>query len=168
MRKNLLSIIVIALCVVNVIFSGVLVFAVVPTSMKTNKLMSQVASIVDLELESPDKPNIKVEDIATYNIEEDLTINLKSGEGDNKLHYARLGVSLSLDTTSKDYEALNPTIETNEGVIKEIVSNTFSNYTADGVLTNKEKIKEEVLSELKKYFKSDFIINVSFSNLIVK
>ena len=170
MRKNLLSIIVIALCVVNVIFSGVLVFAVVPTSMKTNKLMSQVASIVDLELESPEKKrsNIKVEDIATYNIEEDLTINLKSGEGDNKLHYARLGVTLSLDTTSKDYEALNPTIETNESVIKEIVTNSFSNYTADGVLANKEKIKEEVLNELKKYFKSDFIINVSFSNLVVK
>ena len=51
MRKNLLSIIVIALCAINVIFSAVLVFAVVPASMKTNQLVTQVASIIDLELE---------------------------------------------------------------------------------------------------------------------
>lgn len=170
MRKNLLSIIVIALCAINVIFSAVLVFAVVPASMKTNKLVTQVASIIDLELENSEEKasKVRVQDIATYNIEGDLTINLKRSEDDNKLHYARLNVSLSLNTKSKDYESLNPTIETNEGVIKEFVTDTFSDYTADGVLANKEEIKEKVLTQLKDYFKSDFIINVSFSNLVVQ
>ena len=170
MRKNLLSIIVIALCAINVIFSAVLVFAVVPASMKTNQLVTQAASIIDLELEDSEEKaaKVKVQDIATYNIGDDLTINLKRSEDDNKLHYARLNVSLSLNTKSKDYESLNPTIETNEGVIKEFVTDTFSDYTADGVLSNKEEIKEKVLTQLKDYFKSDFIINVSFSNLVVQ
>ena len=94
MRKNLLSIIVIALCAINVIFSAVLVFAVVPASMKTNQLVTQVASIIDLELEDSEEKaaKVKVQDIATYNIGDDLTINLKRSEDDNKLHYARLNV----------------------------------------------------------------------------
>lgn len=170
MKKNLLSVIVIALCAINVIFSAVLVFAVVPTANKTNKLMTQVASIIDLELESPDgeKSNISVEDISIHNIEDELTINLKGNEGDTKSHFALLSLSLSLDTTSEDYEALSPTIETNESVIKEIVTNVFSKYTVNEVLSNKEGIKEEVLIELREYFQSNFIINVSFSNLIVQ
>ncbi|ROR30774.1 flagellar FliL protein [Mobilisporobacter senegalensis] len=170
MRKNLLSIIVIALCVINVIFSAVLVFAVVPTSNKTNKLIAQVASIIDLELESPDgeSSNVSVQDIAIHNIEDELTITLKGNEGDTKSHYALLKVSLSLDTTSKDYETLSPTIATNESVIKEIINNVFSNYTASEVVANKEQIKEEVLTQLRDYFKSNFIINVSFSNMLVQ
>lgn len=170
MKKNLMSIIVIALCAINVIFSAVLVFVVVPTSNKTNKLITQVASIIDLELESPEgeAANVRVEDISIHNIEDELTITLKGNEGDTKSHFALLSVSLSLDTTNKDYETLSPTIATNESIIKEIVNNVISNYTANEVLTNKEEIKEEVLAQLRDYFKSNFIINVSFSNLIVQ
>lgn len=170
MKKNLLSIIIIALCVINTIFLAVIVFSVVPTSNKTNQLMTQVASIIDLELESPygEESNISVEDIFVHNIEKQLTVNLKSEEGDDSLHYALFNVSLSIDTTSKDYKKLSPTIVTNENIILELVSNVYSNYTPKEVLSQQEQIKKEVLTKLDEYFKSDFIVNVSFSQLVVQ
>ncbi len=170
MKKNLLSIIVIALCVINVIFSAVIVFSVVPTSNKTNQLMTQVASIIDLELESPygDGSNLSVEDIYIHDIETQLTVNLKSEPGDNELHYAIFNVSLSIDTTSKDYKKLSPTVATNEKIILELVSNVYSNYTSKEALSQQDEIKKDVLSKLEQYFKSDFIVNISFSQLVVQ
>lgn len=168
MKKNLFTIIVIALLIVNVILSALLVFVVVPTTNKTNHLITQVASIIDLELESQTAQEIRVEDIDVYNIEKQLTLTLKSSEGDTKPHYAAFNISLSLDKTSGDFETLSPTVATNESVIKEIVMNCFSTYTKDEVFSNIDNIKEEVIKQLRDYFKSDFIINVSFSNLVVQ
>lgn len=170
MKKNLLSIIVIALCVINVIFSAVIVFSVVPTSNRTNELMTQVASIIDLELESAygDKTNISVEDIYVYDIEDQLTVNLTSEPGDNDLHYAIFNVSLSINMNSPDYKKLSPKIETNEKIILELVSNVFSGYTPKEALTQQGDIKSEILARLEEYFKSDFIVNISFSQLVVQ
>ena len=52
MKKNLFSIIIIALLVMNLVLTGVLVFSIIPASKKTNELVSKVCSAIDLELES--------------------------------------------------------------------------------------------------------------------
>lgn len=171
MKRNILTIIILALGILNMILTAVIVFAVVPTTMRTNNLISKVASTIDLELESPSKNDadqVDIADIETYQIPEDLTINLKSEANDTKSHYALASVSLSINTKSEDYKTLNPTIETNKNSITEIIDDVISKYTVISVKENKDKIKEEILKRIQEYFKSDFIIGISIGKLVAE
>jgi flagellar FliL protein len=167
MKKNILTIIIMAITLINTILLAVLIFAIVPTSNKTNKLVRKVAAIVDLELESPEaQEEIAVSDIEGYDLPEQMTINLKSD--DDKSHFALVNVSLSINTKHKDYSDLQPKIAENVNGIKEIVSDEFGKYSMDEVKENKEVIKEQVLKRIQELFKSDFIISVSFGNIITQ
>ena len=166
MKKNMFTVIIMAITMINTVLLAVLIFAIVPTANKTMKLIDKVNSIVDLELESPEgkAKEIAVSDIATYNIEDKLTINLKSDDGES--HYAVLKVSISMNSKAEDYTVLSEKIADNELAIKEIVSDEFGKYTKDEVKPNKDLIKDQIIIRLQEYFKSDFIINVSFGDLI--
>jgi flagellar FliL protein len=168
MKKNILTIIILALALINVVLSAVIIFVIVPTSNKTNNLVTKVASIIDLELESPDKQDteISVSDITTYSVQDKLQINL--AKSDDIEHYAVLNVSLSINQKNKDAADLTPKITDFENDIKEIVTEEFQKYTIDQVNQNKSAIKEHVLTRIQELFKSDFIINVSFGNLILQ
>ena len=54
MKKNIFSVIITALTVVNVVLTAILFFVMMPTFNKTNKLITQVASILDLEIYNGD------------------------------------------------------------------------------------------------------------------
>lgn len=166
MKKNILTVIILAIVLINTVLTGVLIFTIVPTANKTNTLVSKVASIVDLELESPDnKNNVGVEDIKTYPFPEELTVNLKSING--KESYAKVNVSLSMNIKHKDYGKLQGSIEENIVVLQEFVQDEFAKYTKDEILNSKEKIKQDILKKIKEYTKSDFIIRVNFGKLLI-
>ncbi len=171
MKRNLLTIIILALGILNMVLTAVIVFAVVPTTMRTNTLISKVASTIDLELESPEANSlnkIDIADIEVYQIPDDMTINLKNDANDTKSHYALVSVSLSINTKAEDYKVLQPTIATNESSITEIITDEFSKYTVSTVNDNKEIIKAEILKKLQALFKSDFIISISVGKLVVE
>ena len=52
MKKNIFTIIVIALCVVNLVLTSVMLFVMLPAFSSMNKVITQVATILNLELES--------------------------------------------------------------------------------------------------------------------
>lgn len=168
MKKNILTVIILAMALINIVLSAVIIFVIVPTSNKTNKLVTKVASIIDLELESPDSEelNISVSDITTYEIEDKLQINLK--KSDDIEHYAILNVSLTINQKNEDTINLEPKITEFENDIKEIVTEEFSKYTIDEVNDNMNNIKDQVKIRIQELFKSDFIINVSFGNRILQ
>jgi len=167
MKKNILTIIIMAMCLVNIVLSAVLIFVMVPAANKTIKLVDKVAQLVDLELESPENniENLSVSDIETYLFSDKLTCRLKDND-DGKDHYAVLYLSLSLNKTHDDYEKLQPYISQYENNIKEIVTDEFAKYTKDEIPEKKDKIKSQVLVRIQELFKSDFIINVSFGNIM--
>jgi flagellar FliL protein len=166
MKKNIFTVIIMAITVINTVLLAVLIFAIVPTANKTMKLIDRVNSIVDLELESPEgeAEEISVSDIATYTIADKLTIDLISNDGES--HYAVVKVSISMNSKNEDYTALSAKMAENELAIKEIVSDEFGKYSKDEVKPNKDIIKDQIIIRLQEYFKSDFIINVSFGDLI--
>lgn len=166
MKKNIITIIILAMCLINIILSAVLIFVIVPTANKSIALTNKVAQIIDLELESPDNAitNLGVSDIENYLIDERLTCILaKSGDKDQ---YAVLYLSLSLNKTHDDYGDLQPYISEYENNIKEIVSDEFGKYTKDEAKEMKDKIREQVTIRIQELFQSDFIINVSFGNIL--
>ena len=167
MKKNILTIIIMAITIVNTILLGVLIFTIVPTSNKTNQLVAKVASIVDLELESPEaSKNVPIADIVTYDIPDKLTIKLKADDTDTN-HYAIIYVSLSMNSKNEKYNDLVPKVAENVNPIKEIVTEEFAKYTMNDVEANKNIIKDQVISRIRELFQSDFITNVSFGNIIL-
>ncbi len=164
MKKNILTVIIMAITLINTVLLAMLIFVIVPTSNKTNQLVTKVASIVDLELENPDKNEIGVADIVTQKYDEKLTIKLLSSS--EEPHYAVLYVSLSMNSKNEDYELLKEKVTENENPVLEIVNEEFAKYTIDNVQEHKEDIRKEVLTRVQELFQSDFIINVSFGNVV--
>ncbi len=169
MKKNILTIIIMAVTLINTILLGVLIFTIVPSANRTTKLVDKVASIVDLEMESPENASaqVAVSDIMIYDLPDKLTINLKKGD-DGVEHYAMLNVSLSMNSKHEDYETLNPKVTENSNAIEEIIQEEFAKYSRDEVEANKNVIKNQIIIRIQELFQSDFIISVSFGNLILQ
>lgn len=164
MKKNLITVIILALCVVNLILNVMLVFVCMPSARKTNTLITEIASVLDLELESDDgQQSVELENMDNFNIEAQV-VNLKDdGSGDS--HYVQMGLTLGLDKSSKDYETLKTVLEGASGAVFDEARNVVQNYTYAEV-TNQETqkaIKKQILDNLQKKYATQCIYNVSFS-----
>ncbi|MDE7268077.1 MAG: flagellar basal body-associated FliL family protein [Lachnospiraceae bacterium] len=170
MKRNLLSIIVIALLVVNIVLSAIMMVSVSSASRKTAALVSDIATLVGLEIDGlpvsdVGTTNVTMADTAVYNITAEMTIPLKTGE-DGQSHYAVGNVSLSLNTKHEDYKTYNEeTLAASEGIIKDIIFSVLGNYTKEEALSSSEQIKAEMLERLREKFDSEVIYGVSYNFL---
>lgn len=169
MKKNLITVIILALCVVNLILNVMLVFVCMPSARKTNNLINEIASVLNLELESNDgMPSVELEHIATYNVDAQV-VNLKDdGSGDS--HYVQVGLTLEMDNSSKDYDALNTVLTDGQGAVFDEARNIIQNYTYSEVTDQQtqEKIKKQILDALQKKYGTQCIYRVSFSNFTLQ
>ena len=164
MKKNLITVITLALVVVNLVLTVILTITILPETQKANELITKVCSAIDLDLESgsaTSNANIPIDQIEVYNIDDEQTINLKQ-DGDGKDHFAMITVSLSLDTKNSDYKDLKPQVEEKVNLIKGDINNIVSQYTIDEIKNNQSAVQDEILKDLQKMFGSDFIVAVGF------
>lgn len=167
MKKNLMSVLILALVLANLILTAILMISVVPQSKKANELITKVCSAIDLELESGKEEgaiDIPMEQIEEVKISEGekMTINLKSTDG--KEHYAMMSVSLALDTKHEDYTDATA-ISNKEGIIKDEVNKIVSRHTIEDMRADTKGIQNEILKSLRKMYDSDFIVSVVFSDI---
>lgn len=169
MKKNLITVIILALCVVNLVLNVMLVFVCMPSAKKTNNLITEIASVLSLELESNDgQPKVELENIASFNIEAQV-VNLKD-DGSGEKHYVQMGLTLELDKSSKDYEQLNAVLVDAQGSVFDEARNVVQNYTYAeiGDQETEAKIKKQILDSLQKKYATQCIYNVSFSKFTVQ
>ena len=163
MKKNLLSIIILALLVVNIVLSAIMMISVTSASKKTAALVSDISTIIGLEINGLPKSET-AGSVSMANISDELTIPLKNNE-DGTEHFAVGKVSLSMDKTNKDYETYSATLESKEGLITDIIFSVFGSHTIDEAKSNPEVLKSEILQKIQELFGSDFIYGVSFNFL---
>lgn len=164
MKKNLITVITLALVVVNLVLTVILTITILPETQKANELITKVCSAIDLDLESgsaTSNANIPIDQIEVYNIDDEQTINLKQ-DGDGKDHFAMITVSISMDTKNSDYKDLKPQVEEKVNLIKVDINNIVSQYTIDEIKNNQSAVQDEILKDLQKMFGSDFIVAVGF------
>lgn len=164
MKKNLITVITLALVVVNLVLTVILTITILPETQKANELITKVCSAIDLDLESgsaTSNANIPIDQIEVYNIDDEQTINLKQ-DGDGKDHFAMITVSISMDTKNSDYKDLQPQVEEKVNLIKGDINNIVSQYTIDEIKNNQSAVQDEILKDLQKMFGSDFIVAVGF------
>lgn len=167
MKRNLISIIILALLVVNLALTAVMMFSVVGTSQKTAALVTDIASALSLDLSQATSteeaaPSVAVADTATYKFADQLTIALKAN-GDGKDHYFVTSVSFSMNTKDKDYKTYGATIAEQENALKNIVYQVVSNYTLEDLRAdNNAAACKEILTEVQALYGSEFIFEVYF------
>ncbi|MBD5529408.1 MAG: hypothetical protein HDR02_13535 [Lachnospiraceae bacterium] len=171
MKKNLLSVLVLALVLVNVILSAVMMFSVLSTNKKTAALVNSVASILNLELEQPgaeETKEVPMSDLAFWNLDGKMTIPLLNVEGDDgKPHYLVLdGIAFSMNTKEKGYKTYGEDVAAGAyaSVIKDTITSVVSEHTVAECTNNFEDIRDEILDRVKELFDKDFIYGVAISS----
>lgn len=169
MKRNLLSIIILALLVVNIVLSAIMMVSVASASRKTAALVADISAIIGLEIDGLPQSDVgnntvSMADTAVYNISEELTIPLKTGENGTN-HYAVGNVSLSMNAKHEDYSTYSETMSDREGLIKDIIFSVIGNYTMEEAKANPDQIKAEILERVQELFGSDFIYSVSYNFL---
>lgn len=171
MKKNLMSVIILALVLVNLVLTAILTFTIIPQTKKSNALIDQVCSAINLELESGEEegaPQIPIENIEAYKIESGFTVNLKPGD-DGVKHYAVFSVSLSMNMESEGYKTYKGAegLAAKETIIQSEINTIVSNYTLDEFNANGyQNVKDDILASMQEMFGSkDFIVGVNFSSV---
>ena len=167
MKKNLMTVIILALVFANFVLTAIMMFTVVPTTQKANELITKVCEAIDLELNSGAAhglTNLPIDQIATYNVSggEKMTINLADD------HYALVSVSLSINKESERYKDATTTILTEqESIIKNTINQVIRQYTKED-LKDSVKVQNEICKSLQKTYGTDYIVGVNFATITVQ
>lgn len=171
MKKNILTIIIMALTVINVILTAVVLFSAVPAMNRTNNLIKKITEVVDLELESDEKSDdnsVSIKDRENHQFTSTagtLTINLKKS-ANGKEHWAQLdSVFVTVNKKGEDYTDLTANLTEKQSDVLTIVSDIIGSMDYETVSTNKSEMKLEIVEKLQEHFESESIIDVSFDNL---
>lgn len=172
MKKNLMTVIILALLVVNIVLTSVLMFSVIGTNKKTAELVTNIATVLDLELTVPgqEEPErvVSLEDTEIYSFASPLTIPLAPEEGE-KQKYIMFEVALSMDSKHKDYKKYSKTVDEKSVLIQDTITSVVSAYTESecraDLENNLEGLKKEILTAIQKLFDSDFIYKVAINEV---
>lgn len=170
MKKNLLSILILALLIVNIVLTSIMMFSTMSASKKTSQLVTDIASVLKLEIEGVDEGGVRevpLSQTETYNISE-LTIALRPEEGENA-HYCLVNIVLSMDTKSKGYKKFGSaeSMAKYETLISSEINTIIGSYSMDELRATsaQEEAREKILTAIQGMFDSDFIYNVSISDI---
>ena len=157
MKKNLITVVILAISIINLVFNILLVFVFMPSTSKTNKLITDIAEVLDIEIASQTKDDstFDVSNLAHYQLEQGNPINLK----------------INMDKTASDYSKVSANIEASTAMIYDMARNIIGSYTYTEVIdgeTTTNKIKEELLKQLKETFNTECIYSVSFYNWVAQ
>lgn len=172
MKRNLLSILILALLIVNIALTTVMMITVNNTSAKTAALVNDIAGVLNLEVNGPVSnyssagEDISLADTVTYDIAEPMTIPLAIGE-DGTSHFAVVSVSISMDGTDKEFKKYGVEgIASRQSLIKSEITEVFGEYTLEEARVDIDSLKKKILERLQQLFDSNFIYKVSFSEII--
>lgn len=165
MKKNLMSILILALLVVNIVLTSIMMFIVVGANKSTTELVKKIATAINLELNpGGSETEVPISDMVPYNIADAMTVMLKST--DENQHYMQLSVTLQMNKKNKDYKKYAETLSTNEQVIKGCINEVISSHTLEEVQNDMDSLRSEILTRIQReYNNSEFIYKVVFSDV---
>lgn len=180
MKKNLLSIIILALLLVNIILTSVMMFSVTSTNKKVANLVGNIATVMNLEYTVPGQENVaepvSLADTDVYVIGNSLTMLLApetvtdaNGNQSSKQSYLVCNISFSMNTKHKDYKKYGSAedMAAREELLKDEVNTIVSGHTASQLQADVglEGLKAEILKAVQELYQSDFIYKVSISEV---
>mgnify|MGYP003419905157 FL=1 len=177
MKKNLLTIIIIALLIVNIVLTGIMMISMMGTNKKTADLVSDIAAVLNLELgveEEEEVVEIPMSQQFIWNLTDKLEIPLQSEDivdvngniTGKKDHYIVFEtIAFSLDTEAKGYKEYGENIANYESMVRDAVTSTVSKHTIDDCRNDFDTIRKDVLEAVRALFDEEFIYNVAISGI---
>ena len=166
MKRNLLTVLILALLIVNLGLTGVMAFNVLSTNKKTAELVGNIATVLNFELSTPGSEEasgeVSLADTDIHNIIGSRTIP-RAVDGSGRQSYIVFEVSLYLNKTSDGYAEYGETISNWESVIKEEITNVVIHKTEFECKNDVEGLKADILKALQNKFHSDFIYSIGLS-----
>ena len=173
MKKNLLSVLILALLVVNIVLTTIMMLSITKTNSKTAELVTNSATVMNLELYGPGgtaEEQVALEDTETYDMADLMfplatTVNEDGSTG--KQSYIIFTLSLLENTKNKDYKKLGGSekIAARESLIKDAVNNVIGKHTLEECQSDFDSIRQEILVEIQQLFGSDFIYKIAVSGV---
>lgn len=169
MKKNLVSIIILALLVVNIILTSVMLFSVTGTMKKTASLIDGIAMALSLELgeditAAAEAEVVPMEDVSVYQIADEMTIPLAVG-ADGKDHFCMVSVSLSMNTKADGYKDYGETVGEKEDLIKGEIVSAIGSYTIEEAKADTDALREDILNRIQNLYGYDFVYDVVFREI---
>ncbi len=175
MKKNLLSIIILALLIVNTGMTGFMMLTVLTTNNQAVALIGDISAALQIEANGGQNGqgfsgsasgNVDIANVDNYTIP-DMTITLKDS-GDGKTHYMLATVVLSMDKSNEDYETYGTAeaIVTYQDMIKSKITEVIGSYTLEEIRQYEEEARATLLEKIQELFGSGFIYDVSFSSKV--
>ena len=177
MKKNLISVVILALVLVNLVLTAIMMFSVTGTAKKTSNVITQIAGILNLELDAAkaaeeEQGGVSMMDTEFYDIpnEDTVTIRLSADEGETKAHYALVKVTLWINKKSADYETYGASIMNGayDSAIQAKVIECVSSYTASTASGSDEAMRASILYQIQQMFGSDIVYDVTFKNILIQ
>lgn len=168
MKKNLLSVLILVLMIVNIVLSAIMMTNVISTNKKTAALMDSIGAAMNLELYTPGVgPDVSLADTDTH-VMDTMTIALAFSNGgtDKKQIYLVFDISLLLNKTHEDYANYSGKMGDYNSMIKDTVDKVVSRYTEEECRASfTTDIRNEVLTAIQDLFQSKFIYGITLSNI---
>lgn len=168
MKRNLLSIVILALLLVNTVLTVIMMISVVGTANKTAALVDGISEALSLEVasqETTSAASVPMTDIEVYTISDSMTIPLADG-GDGEAHYCLLQVSFSINKQAEGYATYGSDLSAQESLIKDEIYSVVSKYTLEEAKSQQNVLKQAILERVQAMYASDFIFNVSFGECL--
>lgn len=175
MKKSMLSVVNLAISIINLALTVDLTFSLVTTNNKTNNLISKVAEIIDLDVAGDTSSTasgsgaVSVDDLEYVSVkngdDDKITVSYTSG---GKTHYVVLKVNIGLNKKAKDYEVKSASINNGMSSIVSTVTTEALKYSYDSVTSNKTNIEASILKSLQDQFQTQAIYTVTLSQILVQ
>ena len=172
MKKNLLSVLILVLLIVNIALSAVMMTNVISTNQKTAALMDSIGAAMKLELYTPgEETAVSIADTDTHAMDS-MTIPLSmtnaDGTASSRQAYLAFDISLLMDKTHEDYATYAEAVKAGEynSMIADKIQQVVSNYSeAECRASFTGDIRNEILTAIQDLVKSKFIYGITLSNI---
>lgn len=166
MKKNLLTVLILALLLINLVLTGIIAFSVISTNKKTAELIGNIATVLNFELSTPgeeEKVEVSLADTEVKDLSGAMTIPLAS-DGSGKQSYIVFEVVLSINKKHPDYKIYGETLSERESLIKDAITSVVSRKT-EAECMDLDLLKEDILKAIQTLFDSDFIYSIGLNGI---
>ncbi|MCL2052034.1 MAG: flagellar basal body-associated FliL family protein [Lachnospiraceae bacterium] len=176
MKKNLLSIIILFLLIVNISLTSIMMFSLVLPNQKALALMTDIATVLRLELPAAGisasgefvAPDVPIQNVETYDVAngESMRIPLALSPEEERTRFVMVRTALSMDSKHKAFKKAGNSgdLSAVDTMIQDIIIRAFGVYTLEEVRDPviSERIKAEIIRGLHVLYDSDFIFGIQF------
>ncbi|MBQ1843927.1 MAG: flagellar basal body-associated FliL family protein [Lachnospiraceae bacterium] len=177
MKKSLITMITLALVLVNLLLTAILAVAVLPEVKSANALISKVAAAIDLDSASDDgsgssgsnKVALSDQESVAITGDDGITVNLKTGD-DGQEHYAVVKFSLTVNKKADSYKDNAAAFKEDstspaKSLVIQAVQQTLSQHTVDEVRNDQQTITDECTAAVQKVLDKSYVVGVVFTSL---